>query len=344
MKKTLNYLIILLCLNCNNVMDPNDNDDMILDDTNDVIYILCQGNFNSNNATLHVFKDSTTWVENTGDVGQTIARYNDKVLIVNNGSSNIVVYNDSSKVGSGLEYSTTIDLNGSQPREIEIIGNHAFVSQWINKSILKMNLDTYEYLEIPVSGSPEGLTTDGTYLYATILYKDAINYGPSNLIEKINIETNAVIATYTVSNSPEMIIFHNDHLYVNSKYGPWGAYNYVTEKIDPINGTVVARNDHGSDIAFGNDFAIINNKIYRSYNQGLVALNDENLNIELDSYIESTINFTPISMEINKDKIYLGFSSDYLAPDTVEVLNLDGETITTYEVGAMPGAYLFKTY
>ncbi|MEE8437339.1 MAG: hypothetical protein V3S22_03260, partial [Candidatus Neomarinimicrobiota bacterium] len=40
------------------------------------------------------------------------------------------------------------------------------------------------------------------------------------------------------------------------------------------------------------------------------------------------------------DKLFFGLT-DYAAPDEVKILNIQGELLNTYQVGALPGAFLF---
>ena len=35
----------------------------------------------------------------------------------------------------------------------------------------------------------------------------------------------------SVSNNPDIVIYHNGFLFVGSQYGDWPTYNFVTEKI-----------------------------------------------------------------------------------------------------------------
>ena len=81
--------------------------------------------------------------------------------------------------------------------------------------------------------------------------------------------------SFSVSNNPDIVIYHNGFLFVGSQYGDWPTYNFVTEKINPITGELSASKDQGSDVAFGVDFSIHNDVLYRAYDKGIVALNDD---------------------------------------------------------------------
>ena len=311
--------------------------------SNEIAFILTEGSFQSNDAALWMISDSTITESSynpTGDTGQSMAVYNNNLYLINNGSSNLIIYlieNDGT-----ISQSSVIDLNSSSPREIIIINNIAYISQWVSKSIASIDLTTLAVEQIVVPGCPEGLATDGEYLYAAIKYKDNSSwpYVAGNTIEKIDLSTSTISQSITVSNNPDKILFHDAHLYVSSQYGDWpDPYSYITDKVDINLGAVISTKDHGSQMNFGSDFALYNDNVYRMYQNGIISLNTD-LSVNTSTYIGSSDLTGLYSMAVNKNLIYLGFS-DYSAPDNVIVMDFNGTTISSFEVGASPGSFAF---
>ena len=296
----------------------------------EVAFVLCEGNMNSNNASLHALnEEGPSYI--TGDTGSSIAQYNNQLLVINNGSGNLVIFTIS--LEGVVEYSSVIDLNGSGPREIMVINDKAYITQSLAKNIAVIDLNTMEVVKhIMLDGSPEDLATDNISLFVTIMYIDYNNgYDASNLVSQINLVTNEIDTTYQVQTSPINIEYNNQKLYVNS-YSSTSIIDLVSNEVYTADNV----NDN-----FGMDISVYNNVIYRVYNKGIISMDDE-LNLLDNTYIGATTNNTIYSMAINDDFIYLGATDDWQSPDSVFVLDFEGQEISRYEVdGASPGSFEF---
>jgi len=331
MKRVIGLIVFLLSLGCSkHTITKNQTT------STEIAFVLCEGNFQGNNSSIYTLNSNALNLI-TGDTGQSIAVYGDNILVVNNGSSNVVIYNIS--VEGIIEYSSVIDLNGSQPREILIIDDKAYISQWNVFGIAVIDLLSFTHTStIDVNGHTEGLTYDGNNLFAVITYNDYSTFTAGSSVVKINLVTSMVEATYIVNTSPQQLIFNNGLIYVSSTFydESWNA-NYATSLID-LSSDKVSIIKHGNSVTFGNDFSIYNNMVYRAYDKGVVALNDD-LSIDMSTYIGTE--YTGLySMEINEDLIYLGFG-DYTAPDNVIVLDFGGNEFSNFQVGASPGSFAF---
>ncbi|MBT6870133.1 MAG: hypothetical protein HOA66_01620 [Candidatus Marinimicrobia bacterium] len=324
--KIINIIVgILLIVGCS--------DDSVTNSqaaSSEVAFVLCEGNMNSNNASLHTLSEDALSIT-TGDTGNSMAIYINNLLVVNNGSSNIVIYTISSE---GItEYASTIDLNGSGPREILVIDDKAYVTQALAKNIAVIDLNTMEVINhIMLNGSPEDLATDNTSLFVTIMYIDYNNgWDGSNLISQINLTTSEIDTTYEVQSSPINIEYNNQKLYITSY--SWSSIIDLSSK--------VVNTVNNVDGNYGNDITVYNNTVYRVYNKGIISMDDE-LNLLEDTYIDATTNNTIYSMSINSDLIYLGVTDDWQSPDSVFVLDFEGHEVSRYEVnGASPGSFVF---
>ena len=312
------------------------------DNVSNITFILSEGSFQSNDASLWLVNDgilNESSLNPTGDTGNSMTVNNNKLYVVNNGTSNLVIYSIESN--GTLTETNVIDLESSSPREIVIIDNVAYISQCASKSIAAVDLASLVIDPIDVPGCPEGLATDGESLYAVIKYEDTSvpwPYPAGNTIEKINLTSREIVESISVSSNPDKILYHNSYLYVTSQYGDYlTGYFYVTDKID-ISSSTVKTKDHGGDVSFGSDLGLHNDRVYRAYQNGIIAFNVD-LSIDTTTYIGADLTGL-YSMTINEDLIYLGFS-DYSAPDNVVVMDFNGTTISNFEVGANPGSFAF---
>ena len=296
----------------------------------EVVFVLCEGRMDYNNASLHTLNENAlSYI--TGDTGSSIAQYNNQLLVVNNVSSNIVIYTISSE--GILEDSSTIDLNGSGPREIIVINEKAYVTQALAKNIAVIDLNTMEVINyIILNGSPEDLTTDNSSLFTTIMYIDYNNgWDGLNQVAQINLTTNEIDTTYEVQISPKNIEYNDQKLYITS-YTSTSIIDLSTKTVQTVNNI---------DFNYGLDISTYNGSIYRVYDKGIISMDNE-LNLLNETYIGAVTENTIYSMAINDDLIYLGVTDDYQSPDSVFVLNFEGDEISRYEInGASPGSFAF---
>ena len=331
------FIAFLILMGCS-----EDNGTNAEAESQEITFVLSEGGLNAVPGSLWQIKDdivSEVAGNPTGNVSQSMAIYNNQLLVINNGTGNIVEYFITAD-GIVSPTGNVIDLDGSQPREIEILNGKAYITQWLKHSIVVINLSNMSIeSQITTPGATEGITNDGINIYSTIKYLDTSvwPYPPGNSIIKINTETNTIIDTFIVLNNPDHIIYYNNFLYIGSQYGNYPNFGHITEKVDPITGDVLASKDHGSEFQFGVDFAIYEEQIYRAYNKGIISIDNE-LNLDQSSYIETSQETGLYSMAIINELIYLGFG-DNTAPDQVIVLDFEGNETSNFEVGASPGSF-----
>jgi hypothetical protein len=102
----------------------------------------------------------------------------------------------------------------------------------------------------------------------------------------------------------------------------------------------VLRYNAGQTSSYGTDIFKYQNKIYHLFDGGVVPLNND-LTPDTTGKIG---NFSSLrSASAYGDHLYFGIS-DYVAPDTLMVINGSGELINDYIVGALPGSFAFYNY
>ncbi len=301
-------------------------------------FVLCEGNYASSNASLWTINDGIIQEapgNPVGDTGQSLTVFDDQLFVINNGSSNIEVYDI---VEGELFFTTSISTNFSGPREMEIYNGFGYITEWYTNQIAILNLDTYEFISgIPVEGMPEDIVAYDSYLFASITM-DA-DWSSSNKVVKIDPNTNSIIETYIVGDGPGQIVIHDNTLFTACTYYDinWNGYA-GTSSIDLLTGEVTIA-DYGITYSYGADLTVLDGHIYRTYNNGVIQL-DDNLEVKEDTHIYG--DFSGVySMASFDGLIYLGIT-DYVAPDDVIVIDyFTEEIIDTYSVGAIPGSFAF---
>ena len=306
-------------------------------------YILCEGNFNTTNASLWQLTGTSeligpvhwNFTDNPlGDVGQNLKVYQEKLFIIMNNSNSLEVMS----LSNGATYERTIDLPFAGPRDIAFVNNHAYITCWYLPGILSLDLNTWQIDDtIFINGLPDNIIADDGKLYTSIAMNT--DWSPSDKVlalESVSGEFTPA-DTFTVITGPNQLLLYENKLFVLSTYydDTWNTYT-GTSCIN-LETNQVTKRDHGLSFNFCDDLALINDKIYRSYNGGVAPLTDS-LTIDINKIIG---NYAGIySMAFDGKNIFIGLS-DYSAPDQVVILDTLGNEINTLNVGVCPGSFAF---
>ncbi|HPI28486.1 MAG TPA: hypothetical protein PLS75_08410, partial [Candidatus Marinimicrobia bacterium] len=306
-------------------------------------YILCEGNFNTTNASLWQLTGTSeligpvhwNFADNPlGDVGQNLKVYQEKLFIVMNNSNSLEVMS----LSNGATYERTIDLPFAGPRDIAFVNNHAYITCWYLPGILSLDLNTWQIDDtISINGLPDNIIADDGKLYTSIAMNT--DWSPADKVlalESVSGEFTPA-DTFTVITGPNQLLLYENKLFVLSTYydDTWNTYT-GTSCIN-LETNQVTKRDQGLSFNFCDDLALINDKIYRSYNGGVAPLADS-LTIDTNKIIG---NYAGIySMAFDGKNIFIGLS-DYSAPDQVVILDTLGNEINTLNVGVCPGSFAF---
>ena len=304
-------------------------------------YILCEGNFGSANSSLwaHNFSSNSSspihWDENSnplGDVGQSLTIHDDKLFIIMNNSHTVEIMD----LGNVAEYSHTINLPNASPRYMYAENNIGYISSWGLNAIIVMDLSLMELVDtIQVHGMPEHIINYQEYLYVSVPSKS--DWSTNDKILKINKNNHIVEDSLIVEPGPSMMVLNGSFLYVSSSSydDSWNRYAGTT-KIN-LNTNEIIRYNAGQTSEYGSDLFNFENKVYQSFDGGIVPLNDD---LSADT-TQKIGNFSSVySAGTDGEYIYFGLS-DYVAPDTVVILNSNGALVNEYVVGAIPGSFAF---
>jgi hypothetical protein len=317
-------IILFLFISCDNNSG--------FDNEKRLTFIASEGNFGSSNASISVFQgpNQIQKVSNIGDVIQSIKVHDDKLFVLINNSHLIKIYTITS---SGLSLpGIEINTHNSGPREMVIVDDYLYFTNWNSRNIKILNLETY-FIEdsIRVDGTPEGIVSDGSYLWVAI--------SSGSTIEKIEINSKQIVETFYVGNGPQQMLIEGSLLWISrTYYSPdWTEIYYGTSQIDILSGAIQIK-EYDAGIVCGGDMMKINEQTYRTYEGGVAPIKSD-LTINRTAKIGSYNTNGLYSADAHSDYIFMGTTSDFNGPDTVYIHNELGEHNFTYIVDASPGDY-----
>ena len=333
MKKIILLMLTLLLITCDN---PNEADQ----NNTSWVFVANEGNLGNTEGTISMIDDFGNVYETDiiGDVVNSLEVYEDKLIVLVNNSHMIKIYHIT-KDGlnmPGVEIST----NGSSPRDLTIIGDKVYFTNWVTQDVKVFNLFNYIIeASIPIEGGiPENIEYDGEFIWVTIPHTDNVYFGTASTVAKIDPNTNSVIEIIEVGDGPQAIAFHNGEVYVSRTFydADFNASHGAT-KI----GAEITENIYGAGTPCGGAILKHQNTVYRSFDGGLSPMNiDLSLNMDnkIGNYDQSLIYHVE---EINGNFWFaLTDLSNY---NEVKVIDFIGNEMSSYQVGKFPGDFAFWT-
>ena len=303
------------------------------------LFILCEGNYGSANASLwsvdlddeaaeinaNVYESLTN--VSLGDVANAMYIHNDLLYIINNNSHSLEILG----LGENTTYLASVDLSTSSPRYMAFSDDKGYITTWYN-GILILDLNSNSISDtISINGMPEDIIYDDENLYVSVPMNS--DWSTNDDILKIDISSQAVIDTFDVVAGPGRFLISDNKLFVASTYYDldWNSYS-GTSAIELSSGTIQT-NDYGMSSEYGSDLVEIDGSVFRATTIGIAPLNSD-LSVDNNS---TKGDFSGVySVVVSSDKIIFGVTDDYLAPDQVFVTDLEGNILRTFEVGAIP--------
>jgi hypothetical protein len=276
--------------------------------------------------------DEVYHIEEVGDVVQSLEVYKDKLIVVVNNSHVIKVY-DITEDGlslPGIEIST----DNSSPRELVVVDDKVYFTNWNTKDIKVLNLFNYNIeSSISVDGLPESIVSDGSYLWIGIMMNS--DYSSASSVVKVDINTNSIVETYEVGLGPTSLVMENNDVYVARTFYDenWVSFHGSSK----ITSSEITMKNYGVGTACGGSVMKYNNEVYRSYDGGIAPL-EYNLDIRTSSRIGSYDQSQVYSTEVIGDYIYFGIT-DYVDVNQVRVMDFNNNEVGTYDVGLLPGDF-----
>lgn len=333
MKKIIVFLLTFL-ISCN-----TENDDNILTpESNQWVFVACEGNFGASNGSITMINNlgDIKSINDLGDIVQSIEVYKNKLFVIINNSHKIIAF-DITKDGLRLP-GIEIDTNESSPREMKILNEKLYFTNWNSSDIKILNLNNYVIENsIKVHGKPESIEFDGSNLWVGIQLND--DYSDGNRLLKINPYTNLISESFEIGKGPTSISFKDNAIYVaNTFYDAQYNAFYGSSKLSLIDNKIDI-NNYGPGIVCGGDVLNYNNNIFRSFDGGVAMLGDD-LKILEQTKIGSNVPSQLYSSKVIGEYVYFGIT-DFQEINQVKVYDSNNTEVASYEVGIIPGDFAF---
>ncbi|NOZ75941.1 MAG: T9SS type A sorting domain-containing protein [FCB group bacterium] len=307
------------------------------------IFVLCEGNFQTPNATLWSFTDDLTgatgplyWDPNSnplGDTGQSLTVNGQELYIVMNNSHTI----EKVDLSNGFTPVASLSVPGVGPRYIAVAGTKAFISTWNLSGLLVVDLNTFtvtDTLVIPNAKTEQMLVQGSTIWITSPMHSD---WSVNNQVYRIQTDpVPTLVDSFTVVPGPTGILAQDSTLFVTSTYydANWNAMS-GTSTISTATGNVMTH-EYGNAMGY-DDLVLIDGQVYRGVPGGLAPLQGD-LSVDMgNGYFVSGNVYAAAARDAY---IYLA-TSNYTAPDTVTVLNTSATMLAQFPVGALPGSFAF---
>ena len=332
MKKSI-LLSLIIIMGCEDAKQE-------LIEENQLVIVASEGNYGSSNGSISVFRngEKIQQLENIGDVLQSFVVHNDKLIVVLNNSHFLKFYEITINglLLPGIEIST----DNSSPREMIVLNNKLYFTNWNTKDVKVLNLLTYAIeSSIPFNGLPEDIVTDGTYLFVSIPNLELYDTNNGTHVVKIDAVSEQIIETFEVGRGPMQLLIDNNQLWISRTYysEDWTQTIFGTSLIN-IETNEVTTQEYGAGVVCGGAIMKITDEIFRTFEGGVASVNDD-LSIDGASKIGAYPKYKLYSAGAETNYIFFGITSDYESPDTVFVHDNFGDLKYTLEVGASPGDY-----
>ena len=276
-------------------------------------------------------------IDSLGYTVQSIEVYNNQLFVIVNQDSKILIFDITENGISPSEIE--ISTENSSPREMVIVNDKVYFTNWNTKDIKVLNLNTYLIeSSIPVEGLPEDIITDGVNLWVSVPNLELYDKNDGTQIVKISLESEQIVETYDVGRGPQALTLFNDEVYVARTYSDsedWEPTIFGVSKI----GENITEAIYGIGTPCGGSIMTFDNKVYRSYEGGIAPV-DDNLVIQSLWRIGNFDQSQVYHVEIINDNIYFALT-DYSDMNVVKKVDRNGTILKSYDVGINPGDLAF---
>jgi hypothetical protein len=267
--------------------------------------------------------------------------YNNKLFVIVTDDHKIITYNIDS---DGITFEDEILTNSSMPREMVIINDKIYFTNLATQDIKIFDIinNKLEESTISITGRPEDIIYDGTYVWVSIPELSESDGNQGTKVAQIDPSINEVIEYIEVGRGPQALLVHNNEIFISRTYyeyegvddhGWWinPQIQHGTSKISDI----INIKPYGTGSACGGSILSYNNQVYRSFEGGIAPIKD-NLDINelgrLGNYQQDQV----YHVEIINDNIWFCITN-WLDINLVNVVNSNGQEIASYNVGIGPG-------
>ncbi|NQY29594.1 MAG: YncE family protein [Flavobacteriaceae bacterium] len=311
------------------------------------VLIVNQGGWTQGNASVSFVSNDFSVSENgvfnnvndtpLGDVGQSIAFYNDLAYIVVNNSQKIEVVNRYTFASV-----STINTGLNNPRYMAFANGKGYVTNWGDSNdanddfiaIIDLASNTMTST-IAVGEGPEQILTLNNTLYIT--HKGG--YGQNNIVSVIN-TTDSSVSTITVGDTPdEMVLDSSNNIWVLCEGRPSYAAPETAGKLVKINttdNTVATTIDFQTTTDHPKVLAYESGYLYYYIDEAIYKMDETDSTLPTNSFISQAL--TEGDLAIHSGKLY-GTRADYNTGDSEIVIYDLTTTNLIQSVDLNTGAY-----
>ena len=346
---TLSFLLILLGFqSC-----KKDNPPMHESEFKDGIFVVNEGQFTHNNASLSFIDKNLNDIKNNlyhdingqdlGDQAQSMSFTDDKAYIVVTNSNKIVVVNK-----EDMKYQSTITNQLANPRYVDYTdGNRSFVSCWGDPSdssddylaIVNTQNDVVTDT-IHVSVGPEKLISNEDYLFVA----NKGGWGTNHIVTAINLATLNKDAEINVGDRPNSMVIKDGILWVLSSGEPAWTGNETAGKLSKIDiNTLSVLQEFTFDTTQHPDhLSLDDDNLYFNIGNDVYQMDKDATSLPTTPFLTYD-GIAIYNMETNDGKLFISDAKDYQSEGDVVIYDLDNQQkIKTFTAGLIPGDFAFN--
>lgn len=316
-------------------------------------FVANEGPFGNGTGTITFIGDDETVVQNVyktvnsedlGNIVQSMTIHNSTAFIVVNNSHKVIIANRHS-----MEKITIIEGDDiKNPRNLVVVGNKAYVSNWGNTSVATddfiavIDLDSNTVTStISVGEGPEDMLVVNDKIYVNLQG----GFNQNNKVEVIDTTTDTISTTITVGDVPNSLVKDNNGavwVLCGGNPAPWTGATFVETngELIKIENDMVSQTfefsltDHPNHLTINDDNLI--------YNLGGQVYATANTATDLNTTALNGLDGFHYTIKAHNGLLYTTNAGDFASEGSLTVFDLsDNSEVNTFTTGIIPGSIVF---
>ena len=320
------------------------------------VFVLNEGNFQFSNASLSFYDPEADTVANNlfykannapiGDVAQSLAMADGKLYIVVN-NSNYIYKVDATTIECDLTQPFKL-TDFYSPREMHFVApNKAYVTDIMGTKLWIVNpQDMTHSGSIDMGKSTEKMVQVGNELYVSNWSNYYVPDMEKNSVQVVDINNDVKVAEITVGKEPNCLaVDKNNHVWVLCEGATWelDGENPTLWEIDPMLKTATKRFEF-TGTAMIMKANVSGTGLYVFYNNEVRRFDIATSTLSENFSIAAPEGGMFYNMAVNPSNgdLYVTDAKNYMMNGSVYRYTEDGVLLSSFEVGIIPSAMLFK--
>lgn len=347
-------IVLLCCCIASCVKDkPAGNGSAYTSGANNV-FIVCEGNFGSGNASLYTYQPADSIVagdlyevangQPLGDVLQSMVKIDGRYFLCVNNSDKVVVVNAANLVVAGI-------ISIPKPRYIlPVSATKAYVSALYSNKVYVINTQTLAITDTIIlpAQNPEGMCLYDSYAF--ICTWDTAD----NHIYKVDVTTNKVVQPVTIAGyAAQEVVMDKEHMLWVLSGNKSMKKECALTRVDPSTGDVLSGYRFASSVdALKPVFNPTKDTLYftevdylgGTANNGIYRMGIHDADVPTQPFVAAKAfqYFWALGIEPGTGMIYAGDPKGFIQKGTVYVYKQDGTQVRSFDVGLGPGHFYFE--